>query len=212
MKKQEKDKIRRRLEKIIADPTSSDLVKDYSASLYGEDGKAHITVDLRRDSDVYEPYSSRKDLSKNIYSYVEGVAKYVKVSSEISVDFILEREDKPLEERIKREFIANYRFDFDEEQEQNKHIKTISGFLMFVGILFLVGYSLLIYFNGSKTSLVMSVLSEVVSIVSWVFIWAAVEKYFFDRNEVRRESLRSAQLADAEINFIIQPLEAPIIK
>ncbi|MFA6620656.1 MAG: hypothetical protein WCS90_05970, partial [Bacilli bacterium] len=44
--------------------------------------------------------------------------------------------------------------------------------------------------------------SQVTSIASWVFIWDAVDKQAFERRDLKKESLRWAQLCGAEINFV----------
>jgi hypothetical protein len=43
--------------------------------------------------------------------------------------------------------------------------------------------------------------SQVTSIASWVFIWDAVDKQAFERRDLKKQSLRWAQLCGAEVNF-----------
>ena len=57
--------------------------------------------------------------------------------------------------------------------------------------------------NMSKNaSLWLSIFSEIIDIVYWVFIWEAVDKFFFEQREVQRQLFRLTQLATADINFI----------
>ena len=49
-----------------------------------------------------------------------------------------------------------------------------------------------------NASLWLSIFSEVIDIVYWVFIWEAVDKFFFEQREVQRQLFRLTQLATAD--------------
>jgi len=48
------------------------------------------------------------------------------------------------------------------------------------------------------------VLNNVFSIVSWVFIWDAVDKWAFEERDVQREAIKMAQLALSNIRFLVE--------
>jgi hypothetical protein len=206
MENHEKQKFKERLERLLAAERDENFVGSYVDSLMKDDGKAHISVDLRRGNQVFETYSSHRDLASGIFSYVEGVAKYLKSSTEVAVDFIIAPEQVGLEDSIRKEFLGNYRFDYDEKRAEVTKIKWQSLILMIIGIFFLLGCSALGYFATKQNDGFLNIMSQVVSIVSWVFIWAAVEKFYFDRTATNREALKAAQLADAAISFSVLPL------
>lgn len=205
MAKEDRKKKENRLARVLANGRDHDYVGSYVKSLMKEDGKAHISVDLRLGKEMFEPFSSRKDLSRSLFSYVEDVARYFKVSDEIAVDFLLESPDAPLEERIREEFEGNYHFEFEEKRNESRRIKWLSALLITVGIIFLVLSSFLGYFATKDDDIFVNIMSQVTSIVSWVFIWTAAEKFFFDRAATSKAALRAAQLADATISFVIEP-------
>jgi hypothetical protein len=205
--KKDNQKFQERLKHLLNANQDTDYVGQYVKGLQQEDGKAHITVDLRRGFPVFAPYSSKKDLSPEIFTYVEGVAKYLKVSQEVAVDFLILPEQSDIAENVKNEFYGNYRFELDEKREEVHKIKLQSLYLMIIGVFLLIVCSAFGYFGITNNDGVMNIVSQIVSIASWVFIWAAVEKFYFDRTETNKEALRSAQLADASLNFIVQPLE-----
>jgi len=188
---------------------NGNYVEDYAASLIGEDGRSHIKVDLRHGNQIFEPYSSKKDLSRAIFDYVEDVAKYTKITAKLSIDFIITPEYVPLESVIQSEYSGNYAFDFDEKKREHRKCLFHSSWMMAIGILFL---SLYIGFSATSKNLAsrgkdvpawIDITSEVISIVSWVFVWDSTDKFCFERPSLRRESLRKAQLAGAQVNFIV---------
>jgi hypothetical protein len=190
--------------------SQNDYVGDYVKSLMKDDGRAHVSVDLRRGYPIFEPYSSGHDLSNEIFSYVESVIKYTKVYSPVTVDFLVTPDQVPLENSIKTEFLGNYRFDYDEKREEVRRLRIKSVWLFIIGVFFLIGSMVLSVFGNQQNDLAIffTVSGQVVSIVSWVFIWAAVEDEFFDRGEMNRQALRKAQLAISEINFVVEELPA----
>jgi len=204
MIKENRNKKESRFARVLANGRDQHYVGSYVQSLMKEDGKAHISVDLRSGREIFEPYSSRKDLSRSLFAYVEDVARYLKVSDEVAVDFRLEQTDPPLENCIRQEFEANYHFEFDEKRTASRRMAWLSAVLVFVGVVILVASSLMDFF-GPKTDLFLNIMSQVTSIVSWVFIWTAAEKFLFDRVALNKAALRAAQLADATISFIIEP-------
>ncbi|MCH4278018.1 MAG: hypothetical protein LKF89_03775, partial [Bacilli bacterium] len=52
-------------------------------------------------------------------------------------------------------------------------------------------------------------IAEVISIASWVFIWDAVDKFFFERPSIKRKRVRFAQIANSEVNFVIKDEKDP---
>jgi hypothetical protein len=177
----------------------SDFAAQYTESLTKADGRAHISIDLRHGNLIFETYSSGKDLCYDIYDYVEGVAKYTRVSVPLTVEFILAEHSAPIEKQIQEEFIGNYRFEFDDKRNEMKKSQAEAVFLMLIGVVFLAIYSAILIATDNT---VWSVFGEIFSIVSWVFIWASIDKWVFERAQIRKACLRAAQLADSQIVFL----------
>jgi hypothetical protein len=204
-----KENFKDRLANLVK--SKNDFVENYTQSLMKEDGRAHISVDLRHGNKIFETYSSRKDLSSDIYAYVEGVAKYLEVTTPITLEFILDHRDETLEKQIQTEFLGNYRFEFDEKRADYRHCRRLAWWLFFVGVFFLVFYCVGEHFlvnDPNNEALNMGV--QIVCIVSWVFIWEAVDKFAFERAEILKDSLKKAQLADSAVVFAIAPETMPI--
>jgi hypothetical protein len=200
---QDEKPFKERVKNLIHD--HNDYVTEYVASLIGKDNKAHITLDLRHGNPIFETYSSGRDLSSSIFEYISNVAKYVPVTIPVSIDFIINPAEVPLENFIKRDVLTNYRFDFDDKRKQAKLTKAKGFAMMGIGVVFLLAYIVLVYFfNMNPDNLLLSILSNVISIVSWVFIWDAVDKWSFEQREYQKEALKVAQLCTADVNFIVE--------
>lgn len=198
--RREIEKIKKDMAKIaLADDT---FVEDYVKDLMKDDGRAHIEVDLRHGNEIFEPYSSHKDISHHVIDYIENVAKYLTISTPITIDFVMNEDNREEEQLILNEYRAEYHFESSEKHNELKKNRFEVGWLMIVGVVFLVVYFLLGYFGQSNAF--MSIIAEVVSIASWVFIWDAVDKFFFERQSIRKSSFRAIQLASAKVVFIIK--------
>ena len=64
--------------------------------------------------------------------------------------------------------------------------------LLFAGVLFVIFGNVLEFLRGGF-------FQSVVVIVSWVFVWAAVEKWFFDRRALKEKRLSLLQILSAKI-------------
>lgn len=205
-KNQELLKFNKGLNQLIL--AQDDFVEQYAAGLMKEDGRAHIEVDLTHDVEVFDPYSSGHDLSSSLFSYVEASAKYLRFSIPVSIDFLVDPLRALDHARIKKEFQGNYRFNFDEKRHEiakcNRSILWlyIFGILLIILTMVLTGFYHSTEATGQSYNMYFDIASQVTSIASWVFIWDAVDKQAFERRDLKKESLRWAQLCGAEINFV----------
>jgi hypothetical protein len=203
-KNQELLKFNERLNQLIL--AQDDFVDQYAASLMKEDERAHIEVDLAHGAEVFDPYSSGHDLSSSLFSYVESSAKYLRVSVPVSVDFLVDPAKGVDQTRIEKEFKGNYRFNFDEKRHEitkcNRSILRlyIFGILLIILTMVLTG---LYHATSEGYAMYFDIASQVTSIASWVFIWDAVDKQAFERPDLKKQSLRWAQLCGAEVNFVL---------
>jgi hypothetical protein len=182
-------------------------VTSYVQSLMQEDGRAHVLVDLRHGNPIFEPYSSQHDLSRGIFSYVEDVVRYTKIITPLSVDFVITPDKVPLEQTIINEFNGNYEFSVDESRGAVSRCLHHATIMMAIGVFLTsiyIGLNAAKIAQGDDAPAYYEVITEIVSIAGWVFVWDAVDKFSFDRPALRREMLRNVQLSKAQINFIVK--------
>jgi hypothetical protein len=185
----------------------SGYVSHYVDSLMQEDGRAHILVDLRHGNSIFEPYSSQHDLSRGIFSYVEDVARYTKLVTPLTIDFVISPDKKGLEQTIVNEFNGNYVFNLDESKtEVTRCIRHAVAMLIIGAILtsIYIGLNAAETAQGANVPEYFEVIKEIISISGWVFVWDAVDKFFFDRPALRRAMLRNMQLSKAKVNFLVK--------
>ncbi len=193
------------------------FVETYAAELMKEDGRAHIEVDLRHGAEVYDAFSSGHDLSPALFSYVESSVKYLRVSTPISIDFLVDPSKTMDQEKISKEFKGNYRFDFDETRHEIFRCNHSIIWLYLVGVLLIVLTSLFTGFyhkftaEGIYGAEYFDIASQILSIASWVFIWDAVDKQAFEKRDLKKKLLRDAQLCDPNISFLASDTSGEVI-
>jgi uncharacterized membrane protein len=199
-------KFNERLKELVA--SQDDFVENYAQSLMAADGKAHIAVDLCHGSLLFDPYSGGKELAPSLYEYVENVAKYLRVSVPLAIDFYVPADQAGLESAIQKEFRGNYRFTFDEKLHEIKKCDLHIMWMFVVGILLIFLTMALTFFyrkystSNNDLAIWFDVMSQLTSIASWVFVWDGVDQMAFSRKELRHASLRAAQLAGADVHFV----------
>jgi hypothetical protein len=191
--------------KDLLQKKQGNFVEDYTLSLIEDDGKAHIKVDLRHGNQVFETYSSHRDLCNDIFEYIEGVARYIPLAIPIVIDFLIPPDYESLENKISSEFFTNYNFNFDEKRREAHSVHLKGWLMMGIGILFLLVYLVFVVLEKTNSSNLFWFLGDqIFSIVAWVFIWDATDKWAFEEWGYKRESLREAQLASASVVFTIE--------
>lgn len=205
MKNEEAKDLAKRFHRLSRSKT--DWVKEHSDSMVESDGRAHVKVDLRKTT-ALNLYSGGTRIHPDILEFIEDEAIYTEVEKPLSIDFYVEEKDAKFDKLLAKEVKNHYLFKFSETKKQKSDVVKKSWNLLLAGIFFVIVYILMSYFSKNSdnmsrnASLWLSIFSEVIDIVYWVFIWEAVDKFFFEQREVQRQLLRLTQLATADINFI----------
>jgi len=113
-------------------------------------------------------------------------------------DYISYRED--IEIKIPKEFEAGFKdtlqsmgaTELSRIRKDRRDTKITALMLLFTGILFVILGNVLEFFQGNA-------FQNVVVIISWVFVWAAVEKWFFDRRALKEKRQSLLQILSAKI-------------
>jgi len=76
----------------------------------------------------------------------------------------------------------------------------IHGTILFgVGLLILIVLAVAIFLSARLVDIM--IVTELVTIISWVFVWAGVTKFFIDRREIVDKRFTILQMLDAEIHY-----------
>lgn len=188
--------------------SKNDWIQERKDKMMEEDGRAHVRIDLSS-TDAINPFSGGTRLDQAVFDYVENEAMYTDVDELLSIDFIVKEKNEEYDRMLAKEVKNHYLFKFAETKEKKREVLRKSFGLLGAGILFVILYIIMSFLSNSIDTSIstngrmwLSIFSEVVDIIYWVFIWEAVDKFFFEQREVQRELLRLTQLATSDINII----------
>lgn len=170
----------------------------YENSLVEDDGKAYINVDLTKVETPFSVYSYDKRVDPEIYAYIDSAAFYLRAAVPVVINFDDGgRYSEEMKEKIRKAVIRHYALEFEERIHEHKRRSMFGMFALIIGIIFL---SLSVIFNFFVSDKI-RIFLEIITILSWVFVWQSVDIFFFAGHERRVDIYNSAQLAVAEVIF-----------
>lgn len=164
-----------------------------------EDKKpASINLIVYDDSSFLSPYSSDNEeiVSDEVAGFLENSAKQIKPTSSLKINIkskTIAENEKPVYLRA----IKNYYENESAEIKRNLKFNLIATLILFAisVVVLLVLFLVVAKFN-------IQVLTEIVTIMAWVFLWEAVDLFFIRRPLLRRELHRCENLKNSEIVFL----------
>ncbi len=164
-----------------------------------EDKKpASISLTVYDDSSFLSPYSSDNEeiISDEVAGFLENSAKQIKPTSSLKINIkskTIAENEKPIYLRA----IKNYYENESAEIKRNLKFNLIATLILFAisVVVLLVLFLVVAKFN-------IQVLTEIVTIMAWVFLWEAVDLFFIRRPLLRRELHRCENLKNSEIVFL----------
>ena len=170
----------------------------YEEALVEDDGKAYINVDLTKVETPFSLYSYNRRVDPEIYAYIDSAAFYLRASVPVVINFDDGgRYSDELKDKIKRAVIRHYALEFEDRMHEHKRRIIFGFFALFIGLIFLATTITLNFFLTDN----IKVFLELITILSWVFVWQSVDIFFFAGHERRVDIYNSAQLAVAEVRF-----------
>ena len=164
-----------------------------------EDKKpASISLTVYDDSSFLSPYSSDNEeiISDEVAGFLENSAKQIKPTRSLKINIkskTIAENEKPVYLRA----IKNYYENESAEIKRNLKFNLIATLILFAisVVVLLVLFLVVAKFN-------IQVLTEIVTIMAWVFLWEAVDLFFIRRPLLRRELHRCENLKNSEIVFL----------
>ena len=164
-----------------------------------EDKKpASINLTVYDDSSFLSPYSSDNEeiISDEVAGFLENSAKQIKPTSSLKINIkskTIAENEKPVYLRA----IKNYYENESAEIKRNLKFNLIATLILFAisVVVLLVLFLVVEKFN-------IQVLTEIVTIMAWVFLWEAVDLFFIRRPLLRRELHKCENLKNSEIVFL----------
>lgn len=160
-----------------------------------------INVKVKHEEEIYSGYNYDRNevlnpaLSDFLVEKAESLHKRSKLRIKIFFDFSLEEHE--LFSAIKNKFKG----EFESYERKLKQTAIFSLVVLILGILFLGIFVLEEMFFHNV------VLSIILEIASWVFIWEAVDSFFLERMTLKEKWRQMARLYDAEIEVVVLDLD-----
>lgn len=159
---------------------SDNFLKNY----YETKTDAYIIITITKEN-IYNQYSKNSLINNDFFDYLDELYKFANKSKKLNLVFDF---DKNFNENEKDNVISlvkvNYSLRYHETRVKMKSLAIISLILLLIGCIILTTYAILEHFQVNY------IISEVISIFSWVFIWEAGDLFFFSRHELKLECLK----------------------
>lgn len=159
---------------------NDNFLKNY----YETDTDAYIVVTVTKEN-IYDQYSKNSLINNDFFDYLDELYKFANKSKKLNIVFDF---DESFSEQEKDNVISlvkvNYSLRYYEKRTKMKSLAVISLILLLIGCIILATYATLEHFQVNY------IVSEVISIFSWVFIWEAADLYFFARRELKIDCLK----------------------
>lgn len=170
----------------------------YEDTLMSEDGKAYVNVDLTKIPTPFAVFSYNKRMDPEIFSYIEDQVFYLRAEVPVVINFddggkYTEEIKEKITKYVRRHYTLSY------EDARLEYLKSFLYGILFavIGVIILATYIAL-----SLTAFAANqVMIEIICILSWVFIWESVNRFFFEGHRNRIGVKNAAQLALADITF-----------
>jgi hypothetical protein len=161
--------------------TNKDFTEEYTKLFMQSDGRAHIVCDLRKEDEIFKPFSAGHALAPEIFEYLEDQANYMSAGTPLTIEFILDRHNQDLQETVSKLYRSHYRFDFAEDRSEITKNRTLAWLLAWYR-------DALVLVLWLASSLLSQRFQEIVSIFSWVFIWESCDRFVFERLSIGQKS------------------------
>lgn len=160
-----------------------------------------INVKVKHEEEIYSGYNYDRNevLNPALNDFLVEKAESLHNRSKLRIKIF---SDFPLEEHELFSAIKNkFKGEFESYERKLKQTAIFSLVVLILGILFLGIFVLEeIFFHNV-------VLSIILEIASWVFIWEAVDSFFLERIALKEKRRQMARLYDAEIEVVVLDLD-----
>ena len=155
-----------------------------------------INIKIKSEEELYSGYNYDKNevLNPALGDFLLEKAEALPVKSKLRLKFF---SDVNIKEHELFSAIKNkFKGEFENYQRKLKKTALFSLVVLILGILFLGLFILEEMFFQTP------ILSIILEIVSWVFIWEAVDAFFLQRSSLKEKRLQMARIYDAEMEVV----------
>lgn len=139
-------------------------------------------------------YDSNEVLNSNLEEFL--VEKVKNIPPKVNLRVKIFTNDCVDENEVKVAYKNKFKGDFEELEQELKRNMLFAFTMLILGVLFMGFLILEIYFLNNY------ILSTILEIAVWVFIWEAVDSFFLERSSIRRKRYQMARLYYADLEVV----------
>lgn len=139
-------------------------------------------------------YDSNEVLNSNLEEFL--VEKVKNIPPKVNLRVKIFTDDCVDENEVKVAYKNKFKGDFEELEQELKRNMLFAFTMLILGVLFMGFLILEMYFLNNY------ILSTILEIAVWVFVWEAVDSFFLERSSIRRKRYQMARLYYAELEVV----------
>lgn len=156
------------------------------------------TINIKADSKaaIFSDYNydSNEVLNSNLEEFL--VEKVKNIPPKVNLRVKIFTDDCVDENEVKVAYKNKFKGDFEELEQELKRNMLFAFTMLILGVLFMGFLILEIYFLNNY------ILSTILEIAVWVFVWEAVDSFFLERSSIRRKRYQLARLYYADLEVV----------
>jgi hypothetical protein len=170
-----------------------------------ENGAAVIDIYLANADNLFSPYSEKKVLNSDLMHYIDSQADPIPPDIPLIINFIVDDVSKVDQNYIQ---IAIKRYYWLSYKSMTKDLNRIN---VTSALFFLTGIGILVLYETLNRLDIDILANQVILIGSWIFIWEAVSRFFFNRRAKQIERYNEGQMAVATVRFEMRKDSIPMV-
>lgn len=139
-------------------------------------------------------YDSNEVLNSNLEEFL--VEKVKNIPPKVNLRVKIFTDDCVDENEVKVAYKNKFKGDFEELEQELKRNMLFAFTMLILGVLFMGFLILEMYFLNNY------ILSTILEIAVWVFVWEAVDSFFLERSSIRRKRYQLARLYYADLEVV----------
>ena len=139
-------------------------------------------------------YDSNEVLNSNLEEFL--VERVKNIPPKVNLRVKIFTDDCVDENEVKVAYKNKFKGDFEELEQELKRNMLFALTMLILGVLFMGFLILEMYFLNNY------ILSTILEIAVWVFIWEAVDSFFLERSSIRRKRYQMARLYYADLEVV----------
>lgn len=139
-------------------------------------------------------YDSNEVLNPNLEAFLVEKVKSIPPKSNLRVKIFTD--DCVDENEVKVAYKNKLKGDFEELEQELRRNMLFALTMLILGVLFMGFLILEMHFLNNY------ILSTILEIAAWVFIWEAVDSFFLERSAIKRKRYQMARLYYAELEVV----------